>query len=84
MESSTPNTVVQIDFQNSSLVEPTNYPIGRHSRYVGVTTTTNTWETVNLIYQEQPDVAVQDTDIDEFVLLLIRILMIIFRYTLTI
>ena len=67
--SSTPNTVVQIDFQNSSLVEPTNYPIGRHSRYVGVTTTTNTWETVNLIYQEQPDVTVQDTDIDEFVLL---------------
>ena len=34
--SSTPNTVVQIDFQNSSLVEPTNYPIGRHSRYVGL------------------------------------------------
>jgi len=67
--SSTPNIVVQIDFQSSSLVEPTNYPIGRHSRYVGVTTTTNSWETISLIYQEQPDATVQDTEIDEFVLL---------------
>ena len=67
--SSTPNTVVQIDLQNSSLVEPTNYPIGRHSRYIGFTSTTNSWETVSLIYQEQPDASVQDTEIDEFVLL---------------
>ena len=67
--SSTPNTIVQIDFQNSTLVEPTNYPVGRHSRYQGVTTTTNSWETISLIYQEQPDASVLDTDIDEFVLL---------------
>lgn len=67
--SATPNTVVQVDFQNSSLVEPANYPIGRHSRYLGVTTTTNSWETVELVYQEQPDPAVLNTDVDEFVLL---------------
>ena len=69
--SASPNIVVQIDLQNSSLVSDTsdNYPIGRHSRYIGVTSTTNSWETVELIYDDQPDPTVLDTDIDEFVLL---------------
>ena len=69
--SASPNIIVQIDLQNSSLVSDTsdNYPIGRHSRYIGVTSTTNSWETVELIYDDQPDPTVLDTDIDEFVLL---------------
>ena len=43
-----PGIPVQITLEDSSLAGATNYPTGRHSIYLGVTTVTNEWETIEL------------------------------------
>ena len=50
-----PGIPVQITLEDSLLAGPTNYPTGRHSIYLGQTTTTNEWETINLTFDSQPD-----------------------------
>ena len=39
-----PGIPVQITLEDSSLAGPTNYPVGRHSIYLGATTTSNQWD----------------------------------------
>ena len=48
---------------------PTNYPVGRHSIYLGVTTTANQWETINLTFDSQPDAAMSDVGLTSVILL---------------
>ena len=64
-----PGIPVQITLEDSSLAGPTNYPVGRHSIYLGVTTTTNQWETVNLTFDSQPDAAMSDVGLTSVILL---------------
>ena len=46
---------IQITLEDSTTATPTNYPTGRHSEYIGVTTVANQWETVELVFNGQPD-----------------------------
>ena len=64
-----PGIPVQITLEDSSLAGPTNYPVGRHSIYLGATTTTNQWETVNLTFDSQPDAAMSDVGLTSVILL---------------
>ena len=64
-----PGIPVQITLEDSSLAGPTNYPIGRHSIYLGATTTTNQWETIDLTFDSRPDAAMSDVDLTSVILL---------------
>ena len=64
-----PGIPVQITLEDSLLAGPTNYPIGRHSIYLGATTTTNQWETINLVFDSRPDPAMPDVGLTSVILL---------------
>lgn len=64
-----PGIPVQITLEDSSLAGPTNYPVGRHSIYLGATTTTNQWETIDLTFDSRPDAAMSDVDLTSVILL---------------
>ena len=60
---------VQITLEDSSLAGATNYPTGRHSIYLGVTTVTNEWETIELTFDSKPDPAMSDVGLTSVILL---------------
>lgn len=64
-----PGLPVQITLEDSSLAGPTNYPTGRHSVYLGQTTKTNEWETINFIFDNQPDPAMSSSNLTSVILL---------------
>jgi hypothetical protein len=61
-------TQIMIQLDSLALANETNFPIGRHSRYVAYTTTSNEWERLAFEYLDQPDSTVPDSDIDAMVL----------------
>jgi len=64
-----PGIPVQITLEDSSLAGATNYPTGRHSIYLGTTTLTNEWETIELSYDSRPDQTMSDTTLTSVILL---------------
>lgn len=68
--SPSPNTVVQITFENSTIAQPDNYPTGRHSRFEATTSVTNGWETITFSFLESPDANIMDQDVDQGVILI--------------
>jgi hypothetical protein len=64
-----PGIPVQITLEDSTLAGAANYPIGRHSIYLGVTTLTNEWETINLTFDSQPDPSMSDVGLTSVILL---------------
>jgi len=64
-----PGVPIQITLEDSSLAGATNYPVGRHSVYLGVTTLTNEWETIMLTYDSRPDVNMSDNGLTSVILL---------------
>ncbi len=64
-----PGIPVQITLEDSSLAGPTNYPTGRHSIYLGQTTATNEWETIDLTFDSRPDAAMSDVGLTSVILL---------------
>ena len=64
-----PGIPVQITLEDSLLAGPTNYPTGRHSIYLGQTTATNEWETINLSFDSQPDPSMSDVGLTSVILL---------------
>ena len=64
-----PGIPVQITLEDSSLAGPTNYPVGRHSIYLGATTATNQWETIDLTFDSRPDAAMSGVDLTSVILL---------------
>ena len=64
-----PGIPVQITLEDSLLAGPTNYPTGRHSIYLGQTTATNEWETINLSFDSQPDPTMSDIGLTSVILL---------------
>ena len=64
-----PGIPVQITLEDSSLAGPTNYPVGRHSIYLGTTTTSNQWETIDLTFDSRPDAAMPSTGLTSVILL---------------
>ena len=64
-----PGIPVQITLEDSLLAGPTNYPTGRHSIYLGQTTATNEWETIDLTFDTRPDAAMSDVGLTSVILL---------------
>jgi len=62
-------TPISIGLDASSLATASNYPIGRHSNYAGVTTVQNGWQTVYFTFNAQPDVSAPDSLADHVVIL---------------
>ena len=60
---------VQITLEDSSLAGPTNYPVGRHSIYLGTTTVANQWETISLAFDSRPDASIPDAGLTSVILL---------------
>ncbi len=60
---------VQITLEDSSLAGATNYPTGRHSIYLGTTTLTNEWETIELTFDSKPDPTMSDVGLTSVILL---------------
>ena len=60
---------VQITLEDSSLAGPTNYPTGRHSVYLGATTVTNEWETIEFTFASKPDASMSDVGLTSLILL---------------
>ena len=64
-----PGIPIQITLEDSSIAGATNYPDGRHSIYLGTTTATNQWETIELSYDSRPDQTMSDTTLTSVILL---------------
>jgi hypothetical protein len=60
---------VQITLEDSTLAGPTNYPTGRHSVYLGVTTVANGWENIVLTFDSKPDPSMSDVGLSSLILL---------------
>ena len=64
-----PGIPIQITLEDSSIAGATNYPDGRHSIYLGVTTLSNEWETIELTFDSRPDVNMSDDGLTSVILL---------------
>jgi beta-glucanase (GH16 family) len=62
------NTQILLQMENKARAAG-NYPIGRHSRFVGTIKKKNEWHKVYFTLLDQPDVATSNTAIDQFVFL---------------
>ena len=60
---------IQITLEDSRIAGATNYPDGRHSIYLGVTTLSNEWETIELTFDSRPDVNMSDDGLTSVILL---------------
>ncbi|MFC4478536.1 family 16 glycosylhydrolase [Flavobacterium chungangensis] len=62
-------TVVSMNFENSATSLPANYPTGRNSSYVAITTKQNQWETLTFYYNSSPDAGTSNLAVNQMVLL---------------
>lgn len=62
-------TVVSMNFENSATSLPANYPTGRNSNYVAITTKQNQWETLTFYYNSSPDAGTSNLAVNQMVLL---------------
>ncbi len=62
-------TNIILQLENSNTATPSNYPVGRHSRYQMQTTKQNEWETVAFDYFDRPDASVTEASVDQIVIL---------------
>ncbi len=62
-------TVVSLNLENSATSLPANFPTGRNSNYVAITTKQNQWETLTFYYNSSPDAGTSNLAINQMVLL---------------
>ncbi|MEN2398900.1 family 16 glycosylhydrolase [Flavobacterium sp. MC2016-06] len=62
-------TVVSLNLENSATSLPANFPTGRNSNYVAITTKQNQWETLTFYYNSSPDAGTSNLAINQLVLL---------------
>jgi len=62
-------TVVSMNLENSATSLPANFPTGRNSNYVAITTKQNQWETLTFYYNSSPDLGTSNLAINQMVLL---------------
>ncbi len=62
-------TEIILQLENSAVATPTNYPSGRHSRYVGTITKNGAWERIIFDYLDAPDGSTADNSVDTIILL---------------
>lgn len=62
-------TTVQITLENDVLAQPANFPTGRHSVYLATTSVAMGWETLTFTFDNQPDPAVANDNVNRIVIL---------------
>ncbi|MDX6183648.1 family 16 glycosylhydrolase [Flavobacterium sp. Fl-77] len=62
-------TVVSMNLENSATSLPGNFPTGRNSNYVAITSKQNQWETLTFYYNSSPDAGTSNLAINQMVLL---------------
>lgn len=62
-------TVVSLNLENSATSLPANFPTGRNSNYVAITTKQNQWETLTFYYNSSPDEGTSNLAINQMVIL---------------
>lgn len=62
-------TKILIQLENKNRSQPSNYPVGRHSRYEISTTKQNEWERLSFPLLDRPDPGVSHQAIDQLVVL---------------
>lgn len=62
-------TEIVVQLESSTAASATNYPTGRHSRYVGTVTKNGEWERIVFDYLDAPDGSTPDTDVDQIIIL---------------
>jgi beta-glucanase (GH16 family) len=62
-------TQVLLQLENSSRATSANYPTGRHSRFVAVTTKQNEWERLAFKLLDRPDATVSNTSVNTLIFL---------------
>lgn len=62
-------TQLILQLENSSVATSSNYPLGRHSRYLGTTTVQNQWQRIALEMLDAPDPSAAANSVDKLVLL---------------
>ncbi|MFH6993883.1 family 16 glycosylhydrolase [Flavobacterium sp. FlaQc-48] len=62
-------TVVSLNLENSATSLPANFPIGRNSNYVAITTKQNQWETLTFYYNSSPDEGTSNLAVNQMVIL---------------
>ncbi|GEM_PF-1082642 len=60
---------VELTFEDTNTATCCNFPVGRHSNYVAVTTVANAWETLTFNFVSQPDPSVPNTGVERLVML---------------
>jgi len=62
-------TPIVIQLENGAISTPANYPMGRNSKYTGVTSKQNEWESIQFSFAATIDVGTADVSVDQFVVL---------------
>lgn len=62
-------TQLILQLENSVVATASNYPSGRHSRYIGTTTVQNQWQRIAFEILDIPDATTSNTNVDKIVLL---------------
>jgi len=60
---------LMLQFEDSEFATESNFPVGRHSRYVATTTVQSKWERLVFSYLDSPDVMVSGKSVNQLVLL---------------
>jgi beta-glucanase (GH16 family) len=63
-------TRVIIQFEDTTTALPDNYPIGRHSRYVGYLDDSESFQRVEFAYYDRPDTSVADNAVSQLAVLI--------------
>lgn len=62
-------TVVTLNLENSATSTPKNFPTGRNSNFVAISTKQNQWETLTFYYNASPDDGTSNLAVNQMVLL---------------
>ena len=63
-------TEILVQLENSATATPTNYPTGRHSKYVAYTTVQNAWQRLKFKLEDRIDGGTSDSDVNSIILLI--------------
>ncbi|MGZ3181988.1 MAG: family 16 glycosylhydrolase [Telluria sp.] len=62
-------TPILIQLENNKVATASNYPSGRHSKYIAYTTKQNGWQRLKFLLNDRIDTATTDTQVNQLVLM---------------
>lgn len=63
-------TEILVQLENSSVATPTNYPAGRHSKYIAHTSVANSWERLKFQLDDRIDGSTSDVSVNSVIILI--------------